>query len=241
MRLYCHKIPLEINQVLGIEGEAHHYLTQVLRKRVGEPLVLFNGEGGEYHGTLKDITRHASYVDITAFNAIERESPLQLHLGQVISRQASMDITVQKAVELGVSRITPLYGEYTKQLTSSQLDKKMHHWQRVIIHACQQCGRNLLPLLDKPQHLTYWLQSAELPTTRYVLDPQAPQRLQNTAHPTDNSLVALIGPESGLTPTEIDHAQQANFTPITLGPRILRTETASIAVFSAMQSMWGDA
>ncbi|MEJ2565823.1 MAG: 16S rRNA (uracil(1498)-N(3))-methyltransferase, partial [Gammaproteobacteria bacterium] len=203
------------------------------------PLILFNGEGGEFAATVTDIDKRTVTVAVGDFQPTEREPPLQLHLAQGISRGERMDYTIQKAVELGVSRIIPLFTEHCGvRLDGERLARRVRHWQGVVIGACEQCGRNHIPRIDSPVTLAQWLMTpAE--GLRVVLAPDAQRTLAQFPVPTD-PVMLLIGPEGGLSDQEISQAQAAGYLGLRLGPRILRTETAAVAALAAMLGIWGD-
>ena len=151
-----------------------------------------------------------------------------------------MDYTLQKAVELGVTRFIPLWTERTQvRLDEQRLKKRLDHWQGVIISACEQCGRTRIPQLDMPMELTQWIDHTDLQGLRLVLDPNATLTVAGM-HVAESGVVLLTGPEGGLSPQERDFSQQHDFTPVRFGPRILRTETAALAAISSLQALWGD-
>jgi 16S rRNA (uracil1498-N3)-methyltransferase len=207
--------------------------------RVGDQVTLFNGDGHEYLGTLKEVAKRSVSVFITAVQLCDRESPLQIHLGQGISRGEKMDITIQKSVELGVSEITPLITERCGvKLNAERWEKKLEHWQKVAISACEQCGRNRVPTIHTPQLLSEWLaRSSE--ATRLTLHPHTEISFATMPEP-NNQLELLVGPEGGLSDNEVAMAEQDGFFTVRLGPRILRTETAALVAISALQLRFGD-
>ncbi|HHM05543.1 MAG TPA: 16S rRNA (uracil(1498)-N(3))-methyltransferase [Gammaproteobacteria bacterium] len=224
---------------VALSAAASRHLTRVLRLGAGTPIVLFNGRGGEFDAVLCKVGRKRAEADIGPFHPIEREAPLPLRLVQGISRGERMDYTVQKAVELGVDRITPVFtARSTVQLSGERLGKRLAHWQQVAVSACEQCGRNRVPDVDLPLTLAELLRAP--PTgRRWVLDPQATKglsQLENGGGP----VTLLVGPEGGLSGEEIAAAREAGFTGLRLGPRILRTETAAVAALAALLARWGD-
>lgn len=236
-RLYV-ALPLASGQTVTLPEDAAQHL-RVLRAAAGDALMLFNGEGGEYAATVTNVSKKLVEVLVGEFRADDHESPLHSHLGQVMSRGERMDYAIQKATELGVSVITPLVSERCelKLRGEERADKKLEHWRRVAISACEQCGRNRLPEIRAPQALEDWLTNtaAEL---KLVLAPALAGALPAGIHPVSAAL--LIGPEGGLSAREITAAQAAGFAPWQLGPRVLRTETAPVAALALLQARYGD-
>jgi len=230
-------IPLSLHITVTLDPSASHHLANVLRTTVGEPVTLFNGEGGEYAGTIHRIDKKQVIVKITEFIEREAESPLQLTLAQGISRGEKMDYTIQKAVELGVKTIVPLITERCNvKLDAQRWQKRLQHWQAIIISACEQSGRNRVPEITPPQPLAEWLPTVTS-DVRFVLSPHT----KSTAIMADiASITLLVGPEGGLSEKEMVIAKQYHFSSIQLGPRILRTETAAVAAIAAIQSQLGD-
>ncbi|MGB0721533.1 MAG: 16S rRNA (uracil(1498)-N(3))-methyltransferase [Gammaproteobacteria bacterium] len=219
------------------QAQAHH-LNRVLRLREGASLILFDGLGNEATARIVEIQGKTVLVDIDAWRAVSRESSLNITLYQGIGRGQRMDYAIQKAVELGVSGIIPLMSERTVvQLDSKKTAARMEHWRAVMIGACEQCGRNHLPTLAEPVGIS---SISQLPqgATGVVLAPEAESSLAGISPPTDIHLV--IGPEGGLTATEIAHCVARGFAKTRFGPRILRTETAGPAVLASVQTLWGD-
>ncbi len=215
-----------------------HYLNKVLRMQTGRELILFNGEGGEYSAEISAV--HKKHVDVSVkeFSAENRQSHLQLELAIGVSRGERMDWVLQKATELGVTKITPLMTERTEvKLGGERADKKMEHWQQILISACEQCQRNILPELSEPQYFLDWISKCDA-ELKFVLHHRDNQGLPQDK--TTQSVALLIGPEGGLDDNEIAQAIAQKFSPLTLGPRVLRTETAPVAAISLVQYLWGD-
>lgn len=239
-RLY-HPEPLPLNQPITLTDEAHAHLTRVLRVKLGALVELFNGDSFAYHGEVNQLDKKTTQVILRRKDATQKESPLRIHLGQVISRGDKMDFTLQKAVELGVSRITPLTSERCGvKLDTQRLQKKQEHWQKVVISACEQSGRNLVPSVNHLSTLSSWFEPIDASVTKVVMDWRDAQRLSQVMDAQTQDLCILVGPEGGLTAQEIDTAIQQGFQAVTLGPRILRTETAALALISAAQLLAGD-
>ncbi len=238
-RIY-HPGPLSIDQEVSLEPQAATHLTRVLRIQPGTELTLFNGDGNEYTAVISRVQRHHAWANIINAQAVDRESSLNIRLVQGISKGERMDYTIQKAVELGVSSITPVLTERsTVQLKADRLEKRIRHWQGIINSACEQCGRNRVPVIETPLKLPQWLTQLEDTALKLTLQPNATETL-NTITCTDNNIILLIGPEGGLSEDEIKLSNDKGFTSIRLGPRILRTETAAVTCLSIMQNCWGD-
>lgn len=236
-RLYVNA-PLSEGETLRLEEESAHYLRTVLRLKKGFQLTVFNGDGHEYAALVTVASREGVWLAIGEGCLRDTESPLYTHLGLGISRGERMDFALQKAVELGVSRITPLLTEHcVVRLDEDKKGNRLHHWQRVIRSACEQSGRNRLPTLDEPLTLDDWL--VQPYGVRLFLDPQGTISL-NCLTPPEDRVTLLSGPEGGFSDRERNRARHAGFTPIRLGPRILRTETAVLAALAAVQTLWGD-
>ncbi|HEX6260550.1 MAG TPA: 16S rRNA (uracil(1498)-N(3))-methyltransferase [Woeseiaceae bacterium] len=233
--------PLTPGSELTLDEERTRYISAVLRLRVGEELALFDGRGGEFAAIITEASRRAVILHIGAHRAREFESPLRIHLVQGVSRGERMDLVVQKATELGVHRITPvLAGRSVVQLDGAKSSKRAAHWAKVAQSACEQCGRNVVPLIDTPQSFASWLAAAGTSDAqRVVLRPGAARTLTNLEYAGDVWQV-LIGPEGGLSDTEVAQAVSAGFVPCVLGPRVLRTETAAIAALAILQDRYGD-
>ncbi len=224
---------------LALPEAAFRHLIQVLRLRENDGFIAFDGRGGEYAATLVAVGKRQATVRIGAHQQVSRESPLDLRLAQCVSKGERMDYTLQKAVELGVTRITPLVSERcVVRLDSERWEKKREHWHGVIVAACEQSGRTRVPALEAVLPLPQWL-DAGVEGRGLLLDPAAassPARLPAPQGP----LTLLAGPEGGLSEAEIATALRAGFTGLRIGPRILRTETAAVALLAALQARWGD-
>jgi 16S rRNA (uracil1498-N3)-methyltransferase len=238
-RVY-HRAALQAGRDTTLDEGPSRHLARVLRMRAGDTIVLFDGNGGEYRAVIRNLDRDAVRVRVETHAVVERESPLRVGLAQVISAGDLMDLTVQKAVELGAVWIQPLLARRGKvRLGEERADKRVQHWQRVAIAACEQCGRNRVPLVSPVSDLTDWLGTRPGSQRGIVLEPQAPLRL-SAAGPLEGDITLLVGPESGLAAEEVALVQRLGFTAVNLGPRVLRTETAGLAALAAMQALWGD-
>ena len=211
------------------------------RLRDGDEIVLFAGDGNEAAARIVALDRHGADVEIVAVQAVDRESPLSITLVQGISSGDRMDYTLQKAVELGVAAIVPVFVERSiVRLSGDRAEKRVAHWREVVVSACEQCGRNRIPEVAPATSFAEAIpRVAARLSLRYVLSVDGGERLR--ALPAPESAVALLaGPEGGLSPGEERAARSAGFVPLSLGPRVLRTETAAVAALAAMQAIWGD-
>lgn len=227
-------------QTLSLSKEQAHYALTVLRMKNQRPLELFNGQGQQAQAQLIVIGRRDADVIIETVTSPNTESPLNTILLQGISKGDRMDYTLQKTVELGIRQIQPLFTAHCDVQLDDKIVKKRQQWQDIVISACEQSGRNVVPQVLEPMSLVDWL--TQNPQAQgLVLDPYASTTLKTLpetlkAHP----IHLLIGPEGGLADTEVAAAQQAGFQAVQLGPRILRTETAGVVVLAVLQSLWGD-
>lgn len=234
-------IPLEIYKRVWLDEGATRHLMSVLRLKVGDKLILFNGDGLEYPSLISQLTSRKLEVEIKERVEKTVESPVTLHLGQVISKGERMDYTLQKATELGVSEITPLFSIRSEvHLKGEREERKMAHWQKVLISACEQCGRNRIPTLYSPKKVEIWVNAMKQDQveTKLFLDHRSQASLKQA--PLSRSIALLIGPEGGLTFEEKHYAEQKGFQGLRLGPRILRTETAGVVAISLLQYLTGD-
>jgi 16S rRNA (uracil1498-N3)-methyltransferase len=238
---------LHINDRLGtgaslrLDGDRARYVGRVLRLRPGDALAVFNGEDGEFSARITKVTKSSAELLVEDPVATATESALKLHLVQGISRGERMDFVVQKATELGVKRITPVFTEYgVVRLDQNRAAKRRDHWQGVAASACEQSGRIRPPLIDAPVALNTWFgMGAKEPCTDLILRPGASTPLAAVERPA-TKVCLVIGPEGGFSHSEYDDAGLAGFTEVSLGPRVLRTETAALAAVTAAQLLWGD-
>jgi 16S rRNA (uracil1498-N3)-methyltransferase len=222
-------IPLTISSTIQLDAEASHHLARVLRASVSDPVIVFNGQGDEYAGTIIRIDKKYVTVELTKQFVRSAESTLEIWLAQGISRGEKMDFTIQKAVELGVSKIIPLFTERCNvKLDQERSEKRLKHWQSVVISACEQSGRNQVPEVLPPNILDAWLKTIQADYC-FVLSPVAEHKLKKQTIPPGARVILLIGPEGGLSEREIQSATEQGFLPLNLGPRVLRTETAALA------------
>ncbi|ANF56634.1 16S rRNA (uracil(1498)-N(3))-methyltransferase [Halotalea alkalilenta] len=219
------------------EAQARH-VGLVMRARVGQRLSLFDGRGHEVEAQIERADRKAVEVSVLDLRQARPESPLAVHLGQVVSKGERMEFAIQKSVELGVAAITPLYSEHGDvRLKGEREAKKLAHWQAVAVSACEQCGRAWVPEVHPPRALGDWL-AERREELRLILHPGETSRALSGPAPSDAAL--LIGPEGGFSITEVDTARSHGFDALALGPRILRTETAPIVALTLLQHLYGD-
>lgn len=236
-RIYTQQ-QLATQQQVALEESASHHLSKVLRMQTGRELILFNGKGGEFAATIVEVTKKQVIVNVAEHREDNRESPLSLELAIGISRGERFEWVLQKATELGVTKITPLISERTEvKVNGDRQGKIMERWQQILIGACEQSQRNVLPQLSAPIQSSDWLPHVNS-DLRFVLHHRDSKTLPTEQKPQSVSL--LIGPEGGLSDNEILLAQQYKFNALTLGPRVLRTETAPVAAITLAQYLWGD-
>lgn len=238
-RFYC-PVPLQANCVFCPPPEVAHHALRVLRLRLGDELVLFDGLGGEYPGKIVETTPTLRLA-LMDWRELECEAPLSMTLAQALPSGDKMDWLVQKAVELGVQTVQPLQSKRSVvRLAGERAEKRRAHWQQVATAACEQCGRNRLPaigaILDLPHYLAQPARENEL---RLILLPQTRERLADFQRPA-HGLTLLIGPEGGFAEEEIAAARAVGFRAVGLGPRVLRSETAGLAAMAAIAALWGD-
>jgi 16S rRNA (uracil1498-N3)-methyltransferase len=250
-RFYC-PVDISIGQIIELPASIAHHAARVLRLEPGSELILFNGHGGEFRSVIAHIGRNSATAVIEKHLAIERESRLSITLAQAICASEKMDWLVQKAVELGVNRIQPLATKLSVvRLSAERGEKRLNHLRKVVISACEQCGRNRVPDVRAPVPLREWLGDRigdvqnqaceEAPSSCFMLSPAANEGLRYySGTPAKTAITLLVGPEGGFARDEEEAALAAGFIPLRLGPRILRTESAALAAVAAMQALWGD-
>lgn len=247
-RVYV-ETPLASGSVVQLPSDTASHLAKVLRARAGDELILFNGDGREFNGAIETVRGSRVSASVGDSRPVDRESPLGITLVQCVPRGDRMDFIVQKATELGVSRIVPVLSQRSVvRLDKSQAESKAVHWRAVSISACEQCGRNRLPAIEAAQPLLNYLgDSSPGAGLRLVFEPEsmlhADTAAQNNGGPSDSvveSAEIAIGPEGGFAPEELEAFRVAGFSQVGLGPRILRTETAAIAAVVWLQARFGD-
>jgi len=241
-RLYVNA-RLQSGRTIDLPDSAARHVVQVLRLKVGAPVTLFDGNGGEFDGCIESTQRRRVCVQVNGFHQVERESPLDLRLALGVSRGSRMDFAVQKAVEIGASNIQPLLTERTVvQLDQERSGRRLDHWRGIVMSACEQCGRNRLPQMESVLSFDDWLAGEEMANEterRLVLNPRANQSLSDMETP-PGPVTLLVGPEGGLSDDEMAAAIEAGYVSIRMGPRTLRTETAVLTGLAAIQLQWGD-
>lgn len=231
-------LPAELrpNTPIELPEAAAHHVARVLRLRDGDAVVLFDGLGGEYDARLSISGRGLVVAETSARRDVERETPLAVTLVQALSSSDKMDLTIQKAVELGVAAIHPVFSaKSVVRLRGEREAKKLAHWQRIAIAACEQCGRNRIPEIREPVALERY--RAPEGAGKILLAPSGARRLAELAK---SPLVLAAGPEAGFSADEERMLERAGFVPVRLGPRILRTETAALAALAALNALAGD-
>jgi 16S rRNA (uracil1498-N3)-methyltransferase len=234
--------PLAAGTDVVLPAQAAEHLTRVLRLEPGAPLTLFNGAGGEYSATLGATAGKKTQVRVLEHDAVERDSPADITLVQGVARGERMDLIVQKATELGVTRIVPVLADRSVvKLDPKQRARKLEHWQAIAISACEQCGRNRVPEVREPAALGDAIAELAAGSVRWLLAADARDSLATVAaDAAARPIVLLIGPEGGLADNERQFALANGFAACRLGPRVMRTETAGLAALALLQTLAGD-
>ncbi|GAJ73535.1 ribosomal RNA small subunit methyltransferase E [Vibrio sp. JCM 18904] len=234
--------PETIHQLgsLALSDDAAGHIGRVLRMKEGQDVLLFDGSGAEFPAVISEVSKKSVLVNITERVENSIESPLDLHLGQVISRGDKMEFTIQKSVELGVNTITPLISERCGvKLDQKRFEKKLAQWQKIAISACEQCRRNVVPEIRPIMSLEEWCKE-EYDGLKLNLHPRAKYSINTLPTPPVEKVRLLIGPEGGLSSEEIEMTREYQFEETLLGPRVLRTETAALTAITALQVRFGD-
>lgn len=231
--------PALVGTTIALPDEVAHHVVRVLRLDVGAGFTLFDGTGGEYLATLVESGKRGSTARLERFDAVERESPLEVLLVQAVLATDAMDYAIRKAVELGVTAVAPIVAKRSQPL-GERGEKRLAHWRRIAIAACEQCGRNRVPSIDSAQSLEAWLQAASTERPVVMAAPAADMSLATFAARTPPAAI-LIGPEGGFTEAEHSLALDKGIVPIHLGPRVLRAETAGVAALAMLAAVAGDA
>ncbi len=243
---FYHPAEIAIGQLMELSVENKHHAARVLRLKKGDAITLFSGHGGEYSAYIENISKSNTKVLIHAYHDTDCESPLNITLAQAICVNEKMDWIIQKTVELGVTCIQPITTTRSiVHLSDERSSKRLQHWQRIIISACEQCGRNhlpqILPLITLPEWLSQKKATQSSHDLSLMLSTTATESLRNIPQPPISAHLALvIGPEGGFTQEEEAVISHTGFIPVRLGRRILRTESAALAAISALQTLWGD-
>ena len=249
IRLY-HRDELDCGETTFLNTDTSNHLIRVLRSKVGSPITLFNGDGFDYKCKTLDSNSKKTHISVESRIEINNESNLSITLIQGLSRNDRMDTTIQKSVELGVNRIIPVICQRTNiksdkdKIDKDKIDKKLNHWRKIAISACEQSGRNSIPEISEVVYLNDINQYLIQDRLKIVLNPLAKTSLKGLDRQHSNaaciSMELLVGPEGGLNEDEIIFLEKEKFSSVCFGPRILRTETAGPAVISALQVLWGD-
>ncbi len=238
-RIY-HPTPLAGLSQCDLSDDAANHVGRVLRMNVGESLELFDGSNYVFPATITSASKKAVQVSLAQGELADKESPLNIHLGQVISRGERMEFTIQKSVELGVNTITPLWSSRCGvKLDNERMEKKIQQWQKIAIAACEQCGRNVVPEIRPLMKLQDWC-AEEDGKLKLNLHPRAEYSIKTLPHIPEAGVRLLIGSEGGLSSEEIAKTAEFGFTDVLLGKRVLRTETASLVAITALQVCFGD-
>lgn len=238
MPRFHYPFPLAIGAAVALPDQVAHHI-HVLRLAVGETITLFNGEGGEYTATLAAIEKKRAVADIKAFSPREAELPYSVMLAQALPEASKMDWIIEKAVELGAAGIQPIAAQRcVVRLSAERAGKKREHWQGIIVAAAEQCGRNRLPHLPDLTDFGAWIGQQDM-HRRILLSPRAEQSLSAWArHHPAQAVSLVIGPEGGFTREEENMAIAHGALALSMGPRVLRTETAGLAALAALNAVW---
>ena len=240
MRVSRHYIdmPLQAGSEIRLPADIAHYLSKVLRLPVGAQLTVFNGVDGEFSAHLVQASKQETVLMIDGLVLAQARPALRLELGLGLSRGDRMDYAIQKATELGVSKITPLFTEHGEvKLKPDRLENKLRHFQKICVNAAEQCGRLDVPELDTPVSVEEFL-AQDSQAVRVLLEPGGDGRISRDE--AINSIEILIGPEGGFSKRELELAQNSECLVVGLGPRVLRTETAPVAALAVLQFLYGD-
>lgn len=244
MRRFYHSTTLRLNEIVRLDDFAARHLVQVLRAKLDDKAILFNGDGHDYKVQIKSIDRNDVSVKVLEKNKNSSESPLKIQLYQALSTNEKMDWVIQKAVELGVHSITPILTQRSLiKLKDDKRNKKNQHWQLIALSACEQSGRSIIPKVNDIISLETCFTSMALKVgeLRYLLNPYVKNSLKaNKLDAAPDGIKLVIGPEGGFTENEVSFIESHDFKSVMLGPRILRTETAPIASIAILQSIYGD-
>ncbi|TAN08656.1 MAG: 16S rRNA (uracil(1498)-N(3))-methyltransferase [Rhodanobacteraceae bacterium] len=232
--------PLRVGLELALPATAAQHAVRVLRLRAGDAVTLFNGDGHQYPAQLSTIAPGVTRARVATVESPARESPLRVTLLQALARGEKMDWIVQKATELGVARVAPIVTARSEvKLDAARAAKRLEHWRAIAIGACEQCGRNTVPRIDVAGSLEAFLAANAATDARFVLQPGDATRIRSLTPP-PTPVTLAVGPEGGFGEDDLAALRAAGYGALSLGPRILRTETAGIAALAALQAMLGD-
>ena len=241
MHRFYHSNPLGLNQIITLDEFASHHALRVMRVKVDDFLILFNGDGFEYRGRVSDINKKTINVEILSKEKNNSESPININLFQSISSNEKMDMVIQKATELGVSSIQPIFtSRSTIKLSLDRTKKRLIHWKQVSISACEQSGRSKIPTIKSPIEFDQISEGIKTNSLNLLLHPDNLEESSNLPNEYSGDINVFIGPEGGFSQDEVLLLKKQNCINIKLGPRILRTETAPLAIIAILQYKYGD-
>ena len=241
MHRFYHSNPLGLNQIITLDEFASHHALRVMRVKVDDFLVLFNGDGFEYRGRVSDINKKTINIEILSKEKNNNESPISINLFQSISSNEKMDMVIQKATELGVSSIQPIFtSRSTIKLSLDRTKKRLIHWKQVSISACEQSGRSKIPTIKSPIEFDQISEGIKTNSLNLLLHPDHFEESSNLPNEYSGDINIFIGPEGGFRQDEVLLLKKQNCINIKLGPRILRTETAPLAIIAILQYKYGD-
>ena len=229
--------PLASGTRVLLEGGAAKHLGRALRARIGDAVCLFNGDGREFAAAVTGIDKQTVSLEVGTASAPDTESRIHTTLGLCLSKGDRFDWAIQKATELGIGAIAPLYSDRVDfTIPADRMEKRVAHWQQVVISACEQCGRATVPTIFHPTPLSDWVQEQST-DIKLFLHHRETGTLPETR---PSSIALLVGPEGGLSDIDRGHANDAGFIGVKLGPRVLRTETAPVVALAILGARWGD-
>jgi len=241
MHRFYHSNPLDLNQIIILDEFSSHHALRVMRVKVDDFLILFNGDGFEYRGRVSDINKKTINIEILSKEKNNNESPININLFQSISSNEKMDMVIQKATELGVSSIQPIFtSRSTVKLSLDRIKKRLIHWRQVSISACEQSGRSKIPTIKPPIGFDRFAEGITANSLNLLLHPDNSGESSNLPNKYSGDINIFIGPEGGFSQDEVLLLKKQNCINIQLGSRILRTETAPLAIIAILQYKYGD-
>lgn len=230
---------LAAGQQLELPANVAHHI-HVVRMEPGDTLTLFNGDGGQYTAVLTDVQKKKAWAEVKLFQPVDVELPFAVTLAQALPEGSKMDWIIEKSIELGVAAVQPLAARRcVVRLSAERAEKKLEHWQGIVVSASEQCGRNRLAQLAAPVEFREWIGQQDL-HKRVILTPRASESLADWArHQPPQALTIMVGPEGGFSDEEEAEALRHGALPLSIGPRVLRTETAALAALSILGAAWG--
>ena len=241
MHRFYHSNPLDLNQIIILDEFSSHHALHEMRVKVDDFLILFNGDGFEYRGRVSDIDKKTIHIEILSKEKNNNESPININLFQSISSNEKMDMVIQKATELGVSSIQPIFtSRSTIKLSLARTKKRVIHWKQVSISACEQSGRSKIPTIKPPIEFDQISEGIKTNSLNLLLHPDNSEESSNLPNEYSGDINIFIGPEGGFSQDEVLLLKKQNCINIQLGPRILRTETAPLAIIAILQYKYGD-